>query len=76
MKTTGMTVLSVFIAVGIGYATPTRATGNDQMQLAACVYTRNEVLESGTLLCHYNCGGRDMTTIVKSPKSCPLSMDL
>jgi hypothetical protein len=65
-----------FVFFEIGLATHEPAARNDQMQLAACVYARNEVLESGTLLCDPDCGGRDITTLVKSSKNCPSSIDL
>jgi hypothetical protein len=75
MKTIAI-VLSAF-ALGMGAATPTQVVVTDKMRLALqCIYTRNDVLGAGTLLCHYDCGGHDITTIVKSPNSCPLSIDV
>lgn len=65
-----------FVFFEIGLATHEPAARNDQMRLIACVYARNEVLKSGTLLCHPDCGGCDMTKRVKSSKNCPSSIDL
>lgn len=65
-----------FVFFEIGLATHGPAARNDLMQSAACGYTRNEVLKSRALLCHADCGGCDMTTLVKSSKNCPLSIDL